>query len=318
MNNTTDGFYLFIDLDDVLIDSHNDMNKDLVKAYGKEYDWANTVDAQKSFNDLRDELVVKHGERAQVALAKIQKIKDTWQKYGMSYQLMDDLFQRINSTENDDMYSEADNIDFHYHIERMAKYFILKERLLDARDTKLYMDNQITNGNHAVHYENYYTRERLLANPVDREKPQVFEMLSRSNEFEGVIKILSHYNGPNEGASKDAFCKDCYPSGEFMPLYFHENNTYDPYFRRPRYSKARFVSENAYDIRRSILIDDSIDNISTWVNAGGIGIIYDVKGNYQANDKFYVIHNFTYEEIMKVVSQIKVDYQQGKGKILTK
>lgn len=316
--NNTNGFYLFIDLDDVLIDSHNDMNKDLVKAYGKEYDWANTVEAQDHFNKHRDELVAKHGERAQVALKKIQMIRDTWQKYGMSYQLMEDLFNAINSTENDDKYSEADNIEFHYLVDRMAKYFILKEKLLDARDTKLYKDNQITNGKHAVHYENYYTRERLLANPVDRDKPQVVEMLSRSNEFEGIIKILSHYNGPNEGIAKDAFCKDCYPSGEFMPLFFHENNTYDPYFRRPRYSKARFVSENAYDIRRSILIDDSMDNINTWINAGGIGILYNVKGDQKTNDRYYVIHDFTYAEIMNVVNQIKVNYQQDRGKILTK
>ena len=103
-----------------------------------------------------------------------------------------------------------------------------------------------------------------------------------------------------------------------MPLYFHENNTFDPYFRRPRYSKARFVSENSYDITKSILIDDSMDNISTWVRAGGIGIIYDIHNRYQDTDDYYVIHNFTYEEIMDVVARIKVKEKNKKGKILIK
>ena len=54
-------FYLFVDLDDVLVDSHNDMNKDLVNAYGPKYDWALTVDAQKKVDEHLKALIDNHG-----------------------------------------------------------------------------------------------------------------------------------------------------------------------------------------------------------------------------------------------------------------
>ena len=73
----SNGFNLFIDLDDVLVESHGSMNADLVKAYGKEYDWANTVDAQKHYDAHLQELLAKHGERAKEALIKIQGIRNS-------------------------------------------------------------------------------------------------------------------------------------------------------------------------------------------------------------------------------------------------
>ena len=311
------GFNLFIDLDDVLIDSHNDMNADLVKTYGDKYDWKNTVIAQESFNK-HAELLAKHGVRAKKALEEIKELKQVLQRDGMRYDVMEAWFRDINNYATDYKYSEEDNADFHYQLGAMAKAFILKEKLLDARDTKLFEDNHVSFGQHAVHYENYYTRTRLMGNDIESHKPEVFDKLADSSLVDGTIKILSHYNGPNEGDAKTNFCQDCYPKGEFTPLFFHEVNVFNPDFRRPRYSKAKFVISKNYDIHRSILIDDSMDNISAWQIAGGIPILYDVKNKYHENDHLYVIHSFTYEEIMGVLNRIAEKYERTSGKKLIK
>ncbi len=305
--NNSNGFNLFIDLDDVLIDSHNEMNDDLVKAYGKEYDWANTVDAQKLFDEHLKELLKNHGIRGKIASEKIAKIRSIVARDGLRYDLMQRMFNEIHEYGFDSNYDEDDNEDFHSHLNKLSKYFILKERLLDARDTKLFIDNHKEEG-YGVFYERYYTKERLLANDKDKNKPEVVERLSNEGNFEGVIKILSHYNGPNEGTAKDKFCKECYPSAVFMPLFFHEVNKFDKNFRRPRYSKAKYVIEEGYDIHKSILIDDSMENINAWITRGGIGIVYDPKCRHHENEKYYVIHNFTFEEIMNVVNRIKETY----------
>ncbi len=311
------GFNLFVDLDDVLIKSHEDMNNDLVRKYGSQFDWKRTTDAQDGFDEHMKALLANHGERAKVAEEGIAGIREIVQRDGMYYAEMQARFDKLNSNENDSNYSESANKDFHYHMDMLAKYFILKERLLDARDTKLYEDNHEDAGKYGVHYENYYTRERLLSRDEDKHKPEVIDRLSREGGFEGSIKVLSHYNGPNEERAKTAFCQDCYPSTEFTPLFFHEVNKYNPEFRRPRYSKAKFVISKNYDITKSILIDDSMENINAWVSQGGIGIVYDPKHRREDTDKYYVIHDFTFEEIMNVVNRIKTNLE-SKGKVLVK
>ena len=315
--NETNGFYLFVDLDDVLIKSHDDMNKDLVKKYGDQFDWGRTVDAQNHFDTHMKAMLANHGVRAQFAAKGIERIRNIVQRDGMRYDVMQSMFKEINSYEFDINYYEDENEDFHEHMNKLSKYFILKEKLLDARDTKLYQDNHEEAGKYGVFYENYYTRARLLSSDEDKHKPGVIDQLSSFGGFEGGIKVLSHYNGPNEEAAKRAFCQDCYPSTEFMPLFFHENNVYDKDFRRPRYSKAKFVIQKGYDIHRSILIDDSMENINAWISRGGIGIVYDPKHKRHDNEKYYVIHDFTFEEIMNVFNRIKADYQY-KAKTLIK
>lgn len=311
-------FYLFVDLDDVLIDSHNDMNKDLVTAYGDNYDWAHTVECQKHFDEHLKILLANHGERARIASDGIKQIRNIVARDGMRYDVMQQMFDELNTYAFDYNYYEDQNADFHDHMNKLSRYFIRKEQILDARDTMLFIDNHKPFAEHAVHYENYYTKERLMSNPIDCTKPAVMDKLEDQPEFEKPSKILTHYNGPNEGNPKDILCHDCYPRSTFMPLFFHEVNEYDKDFRRPRFSKAKFVISKGYDIHRSILIDDSIDNITAWVNAGGIGIIYDLKGRYHDNEKFYVIHNFTFEEIMNVVYRIKDNYIRNRGKIFIK
>ena len=110
-------------------------------------------------------------------------------------------------------------------------------------------------------------------------------------------------------------------------------NVFNKDFRRPRYSKAKFVKEELkLDVRRSILIDDSKDNIDAWVSAGGIAIWYTQDPKNNETDKYYVLRNFTYQEIMGIVGRIAYKYQipmnqlqqnpvntnQPKGKILIK
>ncbi len=311
-------FYLFVDLDDVLVDSHNDMNKDLVNAYGPKYDWALTVDAQKKVDEHLKALIDNHGARGKAASNGIKQIRDILQREGMYYETMRAMFREINTYAFDGNYYDDENEDFHEHLNKIEEYFIRKEQILDARDTMLFIDNHKPLEEHAVLYENYYTKERLMNNPIDCTKPAVMDKLVDQPEFERPTKILSHYNGPNEGGPKTVLCRECYPKAEFMPLFFHEVNEFDKEFRRPRYSKAKFVINEGYDIHRSILIDDSIDNITAWVNAGGIGIIYDLKGRYHDNEKFYVIHNFTLEEIMNVVYRIKANYIRNKAKMIIK
>ena len=304
MNNSNE-LNLFIDLDDVLIDSHNDMNKDLVAAYGEQYDWARTTACANKIKEHTELLAANHGLRAKRALEGIKRIRDLVARYGMRYDMMQKMFNEVNSYEFDINYSEEENGDFHDHLNRITKYYILREQILDARDTKLYQDNHLPFGEHAVHYENYYTRQRLLANPKDRDKPQVVDALAQEPIFGGDIKILSHYNGPNEGTAKDDFCNDCYPSAKFTPLYFHEDNVFNKDFRRPRYSKAKFVKEELkLDVKRSILIDDSKDNIDAWVAAGGIAIWYTQDPKNNETDKYYVLRNFTHQEIMSIVGRI--------------
>ena len=332
-SNGFNGLHLFIDLDDVLVDSHNNMNADLVAAYGPQYDWARTTDCQNKVKEHLEALAANHGLRAKRALEGIKRIRDMVARYGMRYSDMQAMFNEVNSYQFDINYSEEENGDFHDHLNRITKYFILRERILDARDTKLFEDNHLPFGEHAVHYENYYTKQRLLANPKDRDKPQVVDALAQEPIFGGDIKILSHYNGPNEGNAKQNFCQDCYPNATFTPLFFHENNKFNKDFRRPRYSKAKFVKEELkLDVKRSILIDDSKDNIDAWVSAGGIAIWYTQDPKNNETDKYYVLRNFTYEEIMGIVSRIANKYQipmnqlqqntvntnQPKGKILTK
>jgi FMN phosphatase YigB (HAD superfamily) len=311
-------FYLFVDLDDVLVDSHNDMNKDLVNAYGPKYDWALTVDAQKKVDEHLKALIDNHGARGKAASNGIKQIRDILQREGMYYETMRAMFREINTYAFDGNYYDDENEDFHEHLNKIEEYFIRKEQILDARDTMLFIDNHKPLEEHAVLYENYYTKERLMSNPMDANKPAVMDKLADEPEFDGKPKILTHYNGPNEGNPKKKLCKDCYPKAEFMPLFFHEVNKYNPKFRRPRFSKAKYAISEGYDIHRSILIDDSMENITAWVNAGGIGILYDPKHRYHENERYYVIHSFTHEEIMNVVYRIKDKYIRNRGKVFTK
>ena len=311
-------FYLFVDLDDVLVDSHNDMNKDLVNAYGPKYDWALTVDAQKKVDEHLKALIDNHGARGKAASNGIKQIRDILQREGMYYETMRAMFREINTYAFDGNYYDDENEDFHEHLNKIEEYFIRKEQILDARDTMLFIDNHKPLEEHAVRYENYYTKERLMSNPMDAHKPAVMDKLADEPEFDGKPKILTHYNGPNEGNPKKKLCKDCYPKAEFMPLFFHEVNKYNPKFRRPRFSKAKYAISEGYDIHRSILIDDSMENITAWVNAGGIGILYDPKHRYHENERYYVIHSFTHEEIMNVVYRIKDKYIRDRGKVFTK
>ena len=69
------------------------------------------------------------------------------------------------------------------------------------------------------------------------------------------------------------------------------------------------------DITKSILIDDSIENISNWVMNGGIGILYDVNNRFKSNDDYYVIHSFDYDEIMNVMYQIAEKENKKRGKV---
>ena len=317
--NYVNGFYLFVDLDDVLIDSHNEMNDDLVRAYGDKYDWKHTVICQQQFDDHSKLLVANHHDRAKRAIDSIQRLRAEVAKNGMHYREMENCFRSINSYAYDVNYSEEQNNDFHYHLGSMGKFFVKKEQILDARDTKLFEDNHLPFGQHAVHYENYYTRERLMKNPLEKDKPTNFAKIITSPLIDGDTRILSHYNGPNEGSAKTDFCNDCYPDGVFEPLFFHEKNVFDPTFRRPRYSKAKYViNELGCDITRSILIDDSMDNINAWVDARGIAILFDPKNRYQTNNRFYVIHSLDYVEVMVVLDQIADKYERSTGKRLLK
>ncbi len=313
------GFFLFVDMDDVLIDSHNEMNDDLVRAYGKQYDWKNTVDCQQQFDEHAKILVANHGERAHRAIEGIKRIREEVQRNGMYYSDMDNCFKNVNSYAYDLNYSEDENGDFHYHLGNMGKFFVKKEKILDARDTKLFEDNHIEGGKHKVYYENYYTKERLLNNPLEKDKPDNFAKIVTSPLIDGATRILSHYNGPNEKRAKVDLCNQCYPDGIFEPLFFHENNTYNPLFRRPRYSKAKYViNELKLDIHRCILIDDSMENINAWIMAGGIPILFDPKNRYSDNNRFYVIRSLDYNEIMNVLNRIADRYERTSGKRLIK
>ncbi len=97
-------FFLFVDLDDVLIDSHNDMNKDLVNAYGDKYDWAHTVECQTHFDEHLKLLLANHGERGRLASEGIKQIRDVMARDGMRYDVMQRLFNELNSYAYDDKY----------------------------------------------------------------------------------------------------------------------------------------------------------------------------------------------------------------------
>ena len=140
MNNVLN---LFIDLDDVLVDSHSTMNDDLVAAYGSQYDWARTDVAKNEFKYHMEQLAANHGARGKRALEEIKTITDLVARNGMRYDDMREMFRRVNSYEFDINYSEEENGDFHDHLNRISKYYILREQLLDARDTKLFEDNHL-------------------------------------------------------------------------------------------------------------------------------------------------------------------------------
>ncbi len=308
-------FNLFIDLDDVLISSHNDMNSDLAKRYPK-LDWKYSVPLAKQVEDSLRELKGIQNMRAQEAYLAFIELRQRVQTYGMEYRLMSKEFDRIDDTFKDSYYSDEENEQFHRIIRTIKENFIARERFLDLRDTQLYRDNLISDGSHAVRYENYYTRTRLEGSSLDSPKPAVVARMVKDNLFKGHIKVLSHLNGKNEEKAKQEFIDDCYPNTELVPVYFHEDNNYNPEFRRPRYAKAKFVKESLKeDITKSILIDDSIENISNWVMNGGIGILYDVNNRFKSNDDYYVIHSFDYDEIMNVMYQIAEKENKKRGKV---
>ena len=101
--------------------------------------------------------------------------------------------EKVKNGENlNDSLSEIEKLHEKSCKERDEKVDELKEKLLDARDTKLYQDNHEEAGKYGVFYENYYTRARLLSSDEDRHKPGVIDQLSSYGGFEGGIKVLSH------------------------------------------------------------------------------------------------------------------------------
>ena len=309
------GFNLFIDLDDVLISSHNEMNDDLKSRYPK-LDWAIGADLLTIVNENSKALKEMPDERAKRAYDAYIELRADVQRDGMRYDEMERRFEMMHQYQFDCTHTTEENDVFHYIIKRLEKSFIERERFLDLRDTRLYLDNKEDVDKAAVHYENYYTRERLMSSERDRKIPEEVAKLAKEQIFTQPLKVLSHMNGKNEVAAKTAFLKENYPDTLFTPLFFHENNNFDPEFRRPRYSKAKYVmNELGMDITSSILIDDSIENITNWVMNGGIGIIYDVKNRFVDTEDYYVIHEFTHEAIMGVMRRISED---KKGKKLIK
>ena len=305
------GFNLFIDLDDVLISSHNEMNDDLKKRY-PHLDWAIGAKLLEEFYKNENKLAKMTSERAKRAFDGYIAIRDEVQLNGMRYDEMTRRFNLLHDYARDSDYSKEENDYFHHVLNRLAECYIERERFLDLRDTRLYLDNHEPIDEAAVHYENYYTKERLMSSERDRKIPQEVTKLAQEKIFTSPLMVLSHMNGKNEIAAKTNFLKECYPDTLFTPLFFHENCTFDKDFRRPRYSKAKYVQNELHmDIYSSILIDDSIENAKNWYLNGGISILYDVNHRRSDSEEYYVIHEFTHEAIMNVVARIIAD-RKGK------
>jgi len=309
------GFNLFIDLDDVLISSHNEMNDDLKSRYPK-LDWAIGADLLDIINKNSKVLKEMQDIRSQDAYRMYVDLRAEVQRDGMRYDMMERYLDMMHQYHLDYAYTPAQNAIFHQIVQTIKQCFVERERFLDLRDTRLYLDNKEDVDKAAIHYENYYTTERLMASERDSKIPNEVKKLAQEEIFSKPLKVLSHMNGKNEVAAKTAFLKENYPDTLFTPLFFHENNNYDRKFRRPRYSKAKYViNELGMDITSSILIDDSIENITNWVMNGGIGIIYDVKNRFVDTEDYYVIHEFSHEAIMRVMRRITED---RRGKKLVK
>ena len=234
------GFNLFIDLDDVLISSHNEMNDDLKKRYPK-LDWAIGADLLTIVNENSKALKEMPDERAKRAYDAYIELRADVQRDGMRYDEMERRFEMMHQYHLDCTHTTEENDFFHYIVQRLKKSFIERERFLDLRDTRLYLDNKEDVDKCAVHYENYYTRDRLMESERDQKIPAEVAKLAQEPIFDQPLKVLSHMNGKNEVAAKTAFLKENYPDTLFTPLFFHENNVFDKEFRRPRYSKAKYV-----------------------------------------------------------------------------
>jgi len=297
-------YNLFIDLDDVLISSHNEMNGDLIKKH-PEHDWENVSRCEGYIQLGLNILLNMNDERSMKAYHSILSLRDKIKFENVRYDYMKSMFDYLHQPSLDSHFDKEINRVYHNTINELALYFISKERYLDERDTALFDDNKITDGTHAVRYEKYYTKDRLMSDNNYSRNPEYVRELEKHPAFKKPLMVLSHMNGQNETKAKDKFLKECYPNTFFVPLFFHKENCLDKEVRRTRFSKAEYVRDVLkQDLSISILIDDSIDNIINWSRNGGIAILYDLSGTKTDTDEYFVIHSLALEEINRVLDKL--------------
>ena len=297
-------YELFLDLDDVMIVSHNQMNSDLVYTLGRGYDFNTANDYQKTINDCLDAVSGISDDLGKRVREVYENLRITVLSEGMAYNEMRYYFDQMHRIGDDELCQIDALYLFHNIIFTMEHYFIDRESFLDRRDHQLYLDNLLEREEASVHYENYYTREQMEKFDITRNLPSEVDKLNKQSVFNKPIKVLTHMNGKNEIAAKTRFLDENFNNLEFVPLHFHACHKLDPKFRRPRNSKARYIISLGYDISTCILVDDSTDNIDNWVKNGGIGILFDKTRKKKDTDKYAVIYDVTCDAIMNALARV--------------
>lgn len=118
-----------------------------------------------------------------------------------------------------------------------------------------------------IDYGEIYDQSNLYLDVVKN-----IRKLSESGLYEKIY-CVSHYNVDREVNYKLSLIFRYFPYIKFIPVKFHQI-PYQNGVSRNKTDKASYVKFilNLTDFSQYVLIDDSLNNVTKWIDAGGIGI----------------------------------------------
>ncbi len=282
-------FMVFTDCDDVLVSTRDKIQGEIDKATDA-FPTKELLSADINFKKGITLLQELNNSRSQHALARLNAIRHQITHSMMSF---NDIRRELNLLRNypnfpREIVTPIDDDKFYFAIDLISDGIIRREMYLEERDHFMELDNPKPNG--LINYNPMYT--------LDCVSPEARQYMAEMNAYAKDSFVITHHNAGREVVSKEGLIiRDLH--SKFIGVKFHKQE-YVSGFRRPRQSKAEYVKEvfGIYDLSNCVLVDDSLDNINSWIENGGIGILYDPENKHQSNNRYMVIHALRVIEIV--------------------